>query len=238
MVIQFATFTSSGTWQAPIGTSGAILIGSGGGGGGGCADDDFVAGGGGGGGSIQQAAFVLVSALTTYTVTIGAGGSGGVPSVVQTTFCGQDGYSTTLSNGGTVLFTAPGGGGAGTNLSGAFNHGGLPWANPLGNIILENGHASPVIPGSGGGWQQAGDVGNGVQNFMGNFVGGTSNSDEFSYGAGGGGAGPNGNGGNAGSLASPNGVNASNNTGAGGGGGNTNSTTGGNGGSGYLYIIW
>lgn len=237
-MVSVAAFTSNGSWMAPLLVTNVIVIGCGGGGGGGCADSNFSAGGAGGGGSIQQVAFVTVTALTTYTVTVGSGGAGGYSSGSQSTYCGLDGYPSILSLSGTNLFYAPGGGGAGTNQSGGFNHGGLPWAEAIGGYSLEAGHAGAAIPGSGGGWDGTGSAFSGMKNFLGGFAGGIANVDASSYGAGGGGAGPKGSGGNGGSLASPNGVNAAANTGAGGGGGNTSSTNGGSGGSGYLYIVW
>lgn len=238
-MVSHAYITTSGTWQAPSLVSGIILIGAGGGGGGGCADDDFFAGGGGGGGSLQQVAFVEVSALTTYTITIGAGGAGGFPSIDQLTYCGSDGYSTTFANGG-ILYTALGAGGAGTNsgAGGEFNHGGLPWSGPIGNYILQNTDASPIIIGAGGAWAATNVAFTGMRNYDGKFPGGAPNVDEFTYGAGGGGAGPQGSGGDGGSFDFPNGVDADDNSGAGGGGGNIGATMGGHGGSGYLHIMW
>jgi hypothetical protein len=159
---------------------------------------------------------------------------GGVVGSTQDDYCGKDGYTTKLSNGGNILFSALGAGGAGVNMSGGFNHGGLPWSNPLSTEVLENMHATPILPSSGGGWD-------GTSGFPGlfsmrGFLGGAASADN--YCAGGGGAGPQGNGGDAGTAMSPNGDDASSNTGAGGGGGNQGSTRGGNGGSGYMYIIW
>jgi len=69
-------FTASGTWTAPAGVTSAqvILVGGGGGGGGGSQN---VAGGGGGGGSVVVRN-IDVSPLTTYAVSISAGGQGGL----------------------------------------------------------------------------------------------------------------------------------------------------------------
>lgn len=238
----FTYITSSGTWQAPLLVTGVMLIGCGGGGGGGCGHDSFSAGGGGGGGAWQNTSFVPVSALTTYTITIGAGGVGGISGGDQIDYCGQDGYATTFANGGTTLFRAIGGGGAGVNNNEGFNHGGKPWADiyrpAMSDILLEDSNYSSIMPGGGGSWNGSETAFNGNSGLVGIYTGGVANIDSGSFGAGGGGAGPQGNGGNGGSLASPNGQNASNNTGAGGGGGNTSSTNGGNGGSGYLYIFW
>ena len=69
-------FTASGTWTVPAGVTSAqvILVGGGGGGGGGSQN---VAGGGGGGGQVIVRN-IDVNPLQTYTVTIGAGGQGGL----------------------------------------------------------------------------------------------------------------------------------------------------------------
>jgi len=74
--INEASFTASGTWTAPAGVTSAqvILVGGGGGGGGGSRD---VAGGGGGGGQVIVKN-LTVTPLTTYQVSIGAGGQGGL----------------------------------------------------------------------------------------------------------------------------------------------------------------
>lgn len=69
-------FTASGTWTAPAGVTSAqaILVGGGGGGGGGSQN---VAGGGGGGGQVVVRN-IDVTPGTTYQVTVGAGGQGGL----------------------------------------------------------------------------------------------------------------------------------------------------------------
>lgn len=69
-------FTASGTWTVPAGVTSAqiILVGGGGGGGGGSQN---VAGGGGGGGQVVVRN-LDVTPLQTYSVTIGAGGQGGL----------------------------------------------------------------------------------------------------------------------------------------------------------------
>lgn len=233
-MVAWVYITSNTTWQAPLLTNGIIIIACGGGGGGGCAHDTFSAGGGGGAGAQPQFAFLPVTPLTTYTITIGDGGLGGVDGPNQSDYCGKDGYATRISLSGNILFSARGAGGAGVNMNDGFNHGGLPWSNPLSTDVLENTCATPVIPGSGGGWD--GTSGYPGLFSMRDFAGGASSSDN--YGAAGGGAGPQGDGGDAGTAMSPNGDDASSNTAAGGGGGNQGSTRGGNGGSGYMYIIW
>lgn len=71
-------FTSSGTWTKPSGIKRIIAIGTGGGGGGGgtlAGSDARSAAGGGGGGTCIEV--IDVSATTSETVTIGAGGAGG-----------------------------------------------------------------------------------------------------------------------------------------------------------------
>lgn len=237
-MVNIVTFTSSGTWTCPLLVTGAVLIGFGGGGGGGCAMDDFLASGGGGGASLQQCSFAQVIPLANYNVTIGAGGAGGFVGS-QDEHCGQDGYPTIFAtNGGIVLASFLGGGGAGVLQAGGFNHGGAPWARAGGYSSVENLFSTFNAPGGGGGWIGYLTCEDGMLNLNGGFSPGIANYDITTYGAPGGGAGPRGRGGDGGTAASPDGESAPANSGGGGGGGNTGSTQGGNGGSGFLAIIY
>ena len=91
-------FTASGTWTAPTGvTQVEYLVVAGGGGGG-------MAGGGGGAGGLLTATGLSVTPGTSYTVTVGAGGTGGT----------SYSNSRTATAGGNSVFstiTATGGGG-------------------------------------------------------------------------------------------------------------------------------
>jgi hypothetical protein len=95
------SFTASGTWTAPAGVTSAqvILVGAGGGGGGGSA---AVAAGGGGAGAVVVKN-INVTPLTTYSVSIGAGGQGGLGSQnsatdLISTLPGGNGTATTFGN--------------------------------------------------------------------------------------------------------------------------------------------
>lgn len=108
-------FTSSGSWVAPAGVSSAeiLCVGAGGGGGGTDAsvNTNNSSGGGGGGGAVKKIT-VAVTPGTTYTVTIGAKGTGG------TATAGTNGGYSEVTNGATVLIRSwGGGGGAGINAT-------------------------------------------------------------------------------------------------------------------------
>lgn len=71
------TFTSSGSWTCPAGVGTVMFMICGGGGGGGNSTGAYtsIAGYGGGGGGASAYTFVsTVTAGTTYTITVGAGG--------------------------------------------------------------------------------------------------------------------------------------------------------------------
>lgn len=99
-------FTSTGTWTAPSGCNAVELFLVGGGGGAGCAvttgTNAHEGGGGGGGGEVLKT-FISVTPGTTYTVTIGSGGSGATSSGAA----GSVGSDSTFG----ALATAQGGGG-------------------------------------------------------------------------------------------------------------------------------
>ena len=101
LFINEATFTASGTWTAPAGVTSAqiVLVGGGGGGGGGSQD---IAGGGGAGGQVIVKN-LTVTPLTTYNVTIGAGGQGGQGAIngaadTTNTLPGGNGSATIFGN--------------------------------------------------------------------------------------------------------------------------------------------
>lgn len=236
-----AAFTSSGTWTCPAGVTSVILIGCGGGGGGASGEAQSTRGGGGGGGAIQQTSYAQVTSGNIYTVTVGAGGTGGTSNSNPSTFInGNDGSPTTVSFSGVNIFYANGAGGAQGNGLGGLN---FATGSVITYSFFNENNIPPFMAGMGSSnANNISDFINGQANFIGGFSGGTTPVDwtHFSSG-GGGGAGPQGNGGDGGVTGS-NGSSAATNTGAGGGGGGSyaggNSGAGGNGGSGYLYILY
>lgn len=125
-------FTTSGTFTAPAGVTGVEYEVWGGGGGAGGCNSNGISGPGGGGG--YSRGFLAVVPGTGYTVTVGAGGSGG-NSVGPT-----DGADGTASSFGPATCNGGGGGGAqsgvgagaagagGTASGGAYNQAGYPGA--------------------------------------------------------------------------------------------------------------
>jgi len=71
------TFSTTGSWTAPAGVT-SVTVDAWGGGGGGGGNSTTAQGGGGGGGGAFARKVVTVSPSTSYTVTVGAGGAGGV----------------------------------------------------------------------------------------------------------------------------------------------------------------
>jgi hypothetical protein len=99
---RYHTFTSSGTFQVTAG-SGLIevfVLGGGGAGGGDASGSTFYGGGGGSGGGLYNPAYYVE--VSSYTVTVGAGGT---PNVLSNGF-GGDGNNSSFAN-----VTALGGGG-------------------------------------------------------------------------------------------------------------------------------
>jgi hypothetical protein len=168
------TFTGSGTFNVTAGGSVDYLIVGGGGGGG-----ASTGGGGGAGGFVTGTTTVTTS--TAYTITVGAGGQGGIQSTAP--------YRG--ANGGDSIFaglTAFGGGGGGSNA---------PATPPP-------GLTDPSVGGSGGGGSGAsGRAGASGTSLQGN-AGGSANNWTGPYTAGGGGgagaAGANANGSNTGAA--------------------------------------
>lgn len=219
------TFTSTSAWVAPAGVTLVQLIGWGGGGGGGGAAAGGTgsnlqsAGGSGGGGALKVTQWVTVVPGTSYTVTIGAGGTGGASGQNN----GTDGSQTLFGDVATPLAKFAGGGRGIGGFGGltfslyAVDPGGGSVAGPWVQAIAGNaaGYGHMFVPPSFGGFngvyaQVTVNVGNqSVPNPGGNspegFTGGAlgtygGNSGSFYAGqtGAGGGAGPGGNGGGGG----------------------------------------
>jgi hypothetical protein len=107
----YHTFTASGTFTPQVGLTADCLVIAGGGGAG--------AGGGGAGGLVYNSATALANA-TNYSVTIGAGGTGGVNNSSQAT----NGVNSNITGGVLSLTAAVGGGKGGTGNRPVLNYDG------------------------------------------------------------------------------------------------------------------
>jgi hypothetical protein len=107
-------FTSSGTWVCPSGVYSAefLVVGAGGGGGGTSVTTaaNYAAGGGGGGGAVKKVNLITTPG-TSYTITIGAKGTGASAAV------GGNGGFTEVLNGATTLVRSFGGQGGGACIA-------------------------------------------------------------------------------------------------------------------------
>jgi hypothetical protein len=242
--------TGSTGWQTIASTAYSVdyLIAAGGGGGGG-----FNSGAGGGAGGLITASGLSLSPGTSYTVTIGAGGTSTPTNGTNSSFSGYVAIGGGLGASNSGGPTSPGSGGSGGGAN--YNGGG----GGLGTAGQGNNGGSAVTgasnyPGSGGGG--AGAIGGNASGSVGGTGGVglsstiTGTSVFYAGGGGGstqvggtGGAGGNG-GGGAGSPATASNAGASGtvNTGGGGGaggngvGGNNTPLPGGSGGSGIVII--
>jgi hypothetical protein len=98
-------------WTVPTGVSQIFIEiwggGGGGGGGGWCWCCGF--GTGGGGGAYSKKYLPVVTAGSTYTLCVGGGGQGGIPSGSSSCCCGQKGMTTYVTGAGLTGFCAEGG---------------------------------------------------------------------------------------------------------------------------------
>jgi len=155
--IQFQSFTSSGTFSVPSGTTSVdVLVVAGGGSGGG-----QVGGGGGAGGLIYRPGFPVTPG-GTVTVTVGDGGT--VPGSSQTGVAGQDSVFGTLTAKGGGRGGSYEGGGSGTGGSGGGggNDGGLAGSSAT----------QPTQPGDSGTYGFGNSGGNGYPGQWGGGGGG------------------------------------------------------------------
>ena len=220
-------FTSSGTWTDPgFGNFiRIILIGGGGGGGSGSSNTaaNCSGGGGGGGGGYIDMTLRRAAVSSPQTVTIGAGGAGGVAVSVNGT-PGNIGAAGGATSFGSLLQALGGAGGpagltsaaasGGAGGQGMWN-GGVGGGSTTSSATIQNGSASfPFSPGGGGG---------GAQEYLG-FINGGAGGAPAVYGLTGGA------GGVGSSTAPTNGTAGTNqavpNPGPGGGGGGSSSNSG------------
>ncbi len=242
----YHVFTSAGSFKPQLNLTADILVLAGGGGGGGSYSWDLGAAGGGAGGLLGFTSQALTN--TSYTCTIGAGGSLGT---------NNTGANGTNSQFGSLTACIGGGGGSGQNISAGGNGGSGGGGAPdkaAGSGTAGQGYAGGSYSYGGGGG--GGATGTGV-NPIGNAGGaGGPGSNSYSswlsavslgvsgYIAGGGGGGgwytSGGAGGSsaggAGGYDQNPGISASIYTGSGGGGSGRKGTYGGNGSSGFIII--
>ena len=265
----YHTFTSSGTFTPSQALSCDYLVVAGGGGGGGGGSTWASVGGGGagglrstvtatgGGGTLESP---LSLSATGYTVTIGAGGAGGIgyystgltsgnnstfASITSTGGGNGSGFSLggvpAAGNGGSGGGGYIGGsGGSGTSGQGYGGGTGNPYGDPTGN---GGGGGGAGSAGGNYGSSYGGNGGSGVAIAALATTTGTGVSSYYAGGGGGGGSSTGGTangGGAAGGSGQSNGGNATANTGGGAGGASGSSsggaTNGGNGGSGIVII--
>jgi hypothetical protein len=135
------------TWNKPSGCK-KVWIRCWGGGGGGGGNLTGSAGGGGGGGYAER--WLDVTGISSATVVVGAGGSGGTG-----TSSGGSGGTSEFSVGGTTYAEATGGGGGGTG-TGSPGTGG---SGTVGDVLMSGGpgiHGTRVGGGSPGGGPSGG----------------------------------------------------------------------------------
>jgi len=154
------TYTANGSWVCPSGVTKALLYGFGGGGGGGASSNW-----GGGGGSIATLSLVNVVPGTSYSVTVGAAGSGAISVLTnggsggatifgslystlggQCGVNGSGGASDTTHATGDALALLPGWGGY--HVGGSYSYQGFAGGAASGNF--GGGGGGPMGPGASG----------------------------------------------------------------------------------------
>lgn len=184
-------FTSSGTWTKPAGAKFVRVQCWGGGGGGGGSATLFGDGSGGGGGGYTETIFNASDLSATVTITIGAGGAGGVAGDNPGTVGGNStfgSYATAYGGGGGSKGSQNGGGGGGGALGvGAVGvatggAGGRPIAGAGGNGATA---ATDSAFGGGGGGNAGSNVSGGYSG-QGGGGGGTVKGSDTTLGLAGG----------------------------------------------------
>lgn len=205
-------FYSSGTFVAPTGVTKVFITAVGGGAGGGA---NTVAGGGGGGGggagaTVSDVPYTVI-ATNSYTVTVGAKGTGGAAGAHDGNDATNTSFdSTIIANGGKGGKQAP------TSTGGAAGAGTT-------NSLAASG-------GTGGGGSYVSTAGGASANGLSNVGGGGGGTP---YGAGGAGGVA-----SSGARAGSNAVKANSGAGGGGGGSTDTASAGGDGADGYCLVRW
>lgn len=212
-ISQTSIITSTGSWICPKGVTSITVQAYGGGGGGGYGGTANGDGGGGGGGGGFHSATFNVTPDTSYLITIGSGGSGGLTAGAN----GNDGTATTavFDNG---------------SINADFGKGGRSYLN--GGSGGNGGSGTTRNGGTGGN-------GNGTASGSGGGCGGTISNGTNGTNGGAGGAGGGGSAGKGGDGITAN--SSPGNIGAnygGGGSGGTKNDYGGNGANGYMIITF
>ena len=162
----YHTFTSSGTLTTTQSISNVDYLVVAGGGGAACTGGVYTGGGGagglrctvgatGGGGSLESK--ITLSSNASYTVTVGAGGAGGINYGSQN---GVDGSSSSIAGTGITTITSVGGGastGGGAGNTGGSGGGGAGTGGAGGSGTANQGYAGGA--GAGGGVAGAGGGG-------------------------------------------------------------------------------
>ena len=255
----YQSFTSSGTFSVPSGTTAVEVLVVAGAGAGGTTYTNPQGGGGGGGGGLVYSPSFTVTPGATLTVTVGNGGSpspagsGSPGGSAGTGGSGQNSvFGTITANGGggggngDDTPGSPGGSGGGGASGGATNTGGSSTQSPsagapgFGNVGGNSPGGNNAAAGGGGAAAQGS---NGSGNNGGNGGNGKAYSisgSEVYYSGGGGGAGknsgPNGSGGQGGAKNANTGTNGDSNKGGGSGGVRNTGFGAGNGGKGVVIV--
>jgi hypothetical protein len=225
------TFTTSGTWVCPQGVTSIMIEAIGGGAGGRTSGSGKGnVGGGGGGGAYSKRSAVSVTAGTSYTITIGSGGTASNAGGNSTaTF----GIVTITAAGGSVGVASGTGtitGGAGGTVAASAGDVGNVFAGGSGGSGSGNSSGSGAgAGGGGGGGGGSASIGNAGGNALSTSSGGLAGATIATYGGAGG----------AGGNQSNIGANASStNYGGGGGGGGESNKAGGSGQTGAIIITF
>ena len=137
-------YTSSGTWTCPAGVTSVTVEAWGGGGSGKTSSSTKgYAGGGGGGGAYSIRNTVAVTAGTTYTITVGSGGT------ANNTGTNTSGGASTATFGSTTITAAGGAVGGALSYNSPGGSGGLA-SSSIGDVTFNGGNGGNSKGSSGG----------------------------------------------------------------------------------------